>query len=210
MEDLPVKLYYSPNLNPRVAVAVAKYLGSPVEFVRADPQNPANTEGFRPLNPNALVPVLQEDDGRTIWEADAVACRLSMLAGSDFWRLDASMPDMIRWISWAGQHLNQCGGTVYFDRIICPRYGIPRLDPKRVDKAERDFARLIKIADDALDGRPWLLGERLSYADFRVATCLPFSQAASLPLDHVPNIRRLAEQLNQIEGWRDPFLGIDA
>lgn len=203
-----MKLYYSPNLNPRVAVAVAKYLGSPVEFVRADPQNPANTEAFRSLNPNALVPVLQEDDGRTVWEADAVACRLSMAAGSDFWRLDETMPDMIRWLSWAGQHLNQAGGAVYFDRLICPRFGIPRLDPKRLEKAERDFARLMTIVDQALDGRPWLLGDRICYADFRVATCLPFAEGAALPLDHVPNVRRLGEQLNALEGWRDPFNGL--
>ena len=205
-----MKLYYSPNLNPRVAVAVARYLGSPVEFVRADPQNPANTENFRPLNPNALLPVLEEDDGRTIWEADAIACRLSMLAGSDFWRMDETAPDMIRWISWSGQHLNQSGGTVYFDRLICPKYGIPRLDPARVEKASREFARLMAMADAALEGRTWLLGDRLSYADFRVATCLPFAECAELPLDQVPNIRRLGQQLNALEAWRDPFNGLVA
>ena len=205
-----MKLYYSPNLNPRVAVAVARYLGSPVEFVRADPQNPANTENFRPLNPNALLPVLEEDDGRTIWEADAIACRLSMLAGSDFWRMDETAPDMIRWISWSGQHLNQSGGTVYFDRLICPKYGIPRLDPARVEKASREFARLMAMADAALEGRTWLLGDRLSYADFRVATCLPFAEGAELPLDQVPNIRRLGQQLNALEAWRDPFNGLVA
>jgi glutathione S-transferase len=31
-----MKLFYSETLNPRKTCAVAKYLGSPVEFVRVD------------------------------------------------------------------------------------------------------------------------------------------------------------------------------
>ena len=80
-----MKLYYSQNLNPRVAVAVARHLRSPVEFVRASPRHPAHEAAFRQINPNGLAPVLVED-GRTLWETDAIACRLSALAGSDFWR----------------------------------------------------------------------------------------------------------------------------
>lgn len=204
-----MKLYYSPNLNPRVAVAVARYLNSPVEFVRADPQNPANTEGFRPLNPNALVPVLQEHDGTTIWEADAIACRLSMLADSDFWRMDSAMPHMIRWMSWSAQHLNRAGGTVYFDRIICPRYGIPRAAPESVERAAKQFHGLMKIADAALEGREWLLGDRISYADFRVGTCLPFADEAQLPLDGLENVKRWQAQLAEIPAWKNPFNGLE-
>jgi glutathione S-transferase len=53
-----VKLYYNRNLNPRVAVAVAKYLASPVEFILAHPRDPKQEEAFRAINPNTLVPVL--------------------------------------------------------------------------------------------------------------------------------------------------------
>ena len=80
-----MQLYYSHNLNPRVAVAVARYLESPVEFVRARPFHPAQIESFRKMNPNTRVPVLQEGE-QSLWETDAIACRLSQLAGSDFWR----------------------------------------------------------------------------------------------------------------------------
>jgi hypothetical protein len=46
-----MKLFYSHNLNPRVAVAVARYLHSPVEFVRASPRHPENEHAFRAINP---------------------------------------------------------------------------------------------------------------------------------------------------------------
>ena len=100
-EDRPVKLYYSRNLNPRVAVAVARHLRAPVNFVRADPMNPAHREAFRPLNPNTRVPVLAEDGKPPLWETDAIACRLSALAGSDFWLLDLGTD----FFHWPGQML---------------------------------------------------------------------------------------------------------
>ncbi len=36
-----MQLYYSSGLNPRVAVEVAKYLNSPVEFIRGGPRDVA-------------------------------------------------------------------------------------------------------------------------------------------------------------------------
>jgi len=47
-----MKLYFSRNPNPRLAVAVAKYLKSDVEFEFASPFSPGESEKFRPLNPN--------------------------------------------------------------------------------------------------------------------------------------------------------------
>jgi len=86
-----MKLYYSTNLNPRVAVSVARYLASPVEFIRASPRDPRSEEAFRPINPNTLVPVLVEDD-KSLWETDAIACRLSRIARSEFWATGDSLP----------------------------------------------------------------------------------------------------------------------
>jgi len=76
-------LYYSTNLNPRVVVAVARHLNSPVDFIRASPRDPRNEDAFRPINPNTLVPVLVEGD-KSLWETDAIACRLSQIAGSTY------------------------------------------------------------------------------------------------------------------------------
>jgi glutathione S-transferase len=210
-----MKLYYSQNLNPRVAVAVARHLKSPVEYVRATPRNPAHEEAFRAINPNTLVPVLVEE-GRTLWETDAIACRLSMLAGSDFWRTDASMAEMIMWISWATHHLNNAGGTLYFYKIILPKLSaatdtgasIPPAEPPVLEEAMSDFRRSAAILDTHLEGRTWLVGDRLSYADFRAATALPFAEGAGLPVAEFPNVKRWHDRLWAIDAWRAPFDGL--
>ncbi len=204
-----MKLYYSTNLNPRVAVAAARYLESPVEFIRAMPRHPDHQEAFRSINPNTLVPVLVEG-ARRLWETDAIVCRLSALAGSDFWRTGDEQPDMIMWISWGTHHLTKAADPIYFDRVVLPTFTDERLNPRLIEKSMRDFREHANVLDALLKDRQWLVGERLSYADFRVATSLPFADAAGLPLAEFPNISRWHDQLLTINAWRDPFEGLNA
>lgn len=202
-----MKLYYSHNLNPRVAVAVAKYLQSPVEFVRASPRNPANTDAFRALNPNALVPVLVDGQDK-LWETDAIACKLSAVSGTDFWRLGPEMHEMIKWISWSAYHLTLAASPLYFFRIVVPTFSDTKPDPRQMEQALADFREHAATLDGLLADRKWLLGDRISYADFRVATPLPFADGAGMPVEEFPHVKRWHDQLWAIEAWRDPFQGI--
>ena len=203
-----MKLYYSTNLNPRVAVAAARHLKSPVEFIRASPRDPRHEEAFRPINPNTLVPVLVED-GRSLWETDAIVCRLSLLAGSDFWACGDALPETIRWLSWSKHHLTAMGDAYYFENIIKPKYlGLP-CDPRVIEGAEEDFHRYAKVLDDILATRRWLIEDRLTYADFRAATIMPFAKEAKMPVEGYKNILSWAARLDQIEAWRAPFDGLN-
>ena len=204
----PMKLLYSRNLNPRVAVAVARYLKAPVEYVPADPRNPANTEAFRRINPNALVPVLVEEGQDPLWEVDAIACRLSTLMRSDFWRTGDELARMVMWVSWANIHLNPPAGDVYFYRLIWPTFSTDPADEGVVAQGKARFAEHAAVLDGALAGRDWLVGGRISYADFRVASALPFAERAGLALDDFPNIRAWHGRLMQIPAWADPFAGV--
>jgi glutathione S-transferase len=202
-----MKLYYSHNLNPRVAVAVARYLRSPVDFVRASPRHPQQIEAFRAINPNTLVPVLV-DGQRTLWETDAIACRLSEKSGSDFWRTGEEMAEMIMWISWSAYHLTRAADPLYFYRVVAPTFTDETPDATVLETALSDFRQHAATLDQYLENRMWLLGERISYADFRVATPLPFAEGAGLPLSEFPNVRRWHDQLWELEAWRDPFHGL--
>lgn len=203
-----MKLYYSRNLNPRVAVAAARHLEVPLEYSAAQPRNPAHTEAFRAINPNRLVPVLVEN-GKSLWETDAIVCRLSALAGSDFWRIGAEQPEMMMWISWATHHLNHAADPVYFYRVVWPTFAEGPGDEAEIAKGLADFRNHAAVLEDYLSSHTWLVGERLSYADFRVASALPFAAAAGLPLDEFPRMRRWHDQLLAIDAWRDPFAGLE-
>lgn len=205
-----MKLYYSPNLNPRVAVAVAKHLKSQVEFIRASPRHPDHEEAFRPLNPNTLVPVLVEEGRRPLWETDAIACRLSMLASSDFWPTDERLPDLIRWLSWSAHHFTEAAGAFYFENIVKPKILNMTPDEALLGKVAPGFRKLAAILDATLAESTWLVADQLSYADFRVASIMPFAEEAKAPLAGFANIRKWRDRLNELDAWRGALDGLDA
>lgn len=204
-----MKLYFSRNLNPRVAVAVARHLAVPVEYIHAAPLDPSQEEKFRALNPNLRVPILVEGD-QSLWEADAIACRLSQLMGSEFWRTGAALPDMIRWISWGKSNFVAACDKVHFERITKRRYGLGPTRDEVVAEGLAEFAVAARLLDQVLSGREWLVGSAISYADFRVATVLPFADLAGLPLADYPHVAAWHARLCQLDAWRDPFAGLEA
>lgn len=204
-----MKIYFSRNPNPRLAVAAARFLNSGAKFEFAAPQAPGQRERYMPLNPNLLVPIL-ELPGRTLWESDAIVCWLSRNAGSNFWRTDDDEPDMIRWISWAKENFAKACDIVHWERGTKQRYGIGPCDEHMVEEGLRQFHKAAAILENALSNRDWLVGGTVSFADFRMATFLPFNDAARLPLGDYPRIKRWNERLEDIDAWRDPFQGLVA
>ena len=202
-------LYYSRNPNPRLAVAVARYLQVPVDFEWASPFDPAHSDRFRKLNPSLRIPILVEN-GKSLWEADAIACRLSMQMKSNFWRMDDEMPDMIRWISWGKINFVHGCDMVSFEYGTKQRYGIGPVDMGEVAKGLALFRESAAQLDAHLQGRDFLLDSGLSYADFRMATFLSFNDVMNLPLADFPNVARWNARLETIPAWADPFVGLDA
>lgn len=200
-------LYYSRNPNPRLGIAVARYLNAPVKLEWASPFDPAQIEKFRALNPSLLLPILVEN-GKSLWEADAIACRLSMMVGSNFWRMDGDMPDMIRWISWGKPHFVHGCDMVSFEYGTKQRYGIGPVDHAKVKEGLALFHKSAAQLDAHLKGREFLLDSGLSYADFRMATFLPFNEVMNLPLADYANISRWNKNLEAIAAWSDPFEGL--
>lgn len=199
-------LYYSHNLNPRVAVAVAKHLGSDVRFQHADPMG-KDKEWFRPINPNTRVPVLVEP-GLTLWEADAIASRLATLADGDFWPSDRAA-EIQMWVSWSAYHFIRAGDLFYFENIIVPLWMGREPNEALLASTTPDFHEFAAVLDNYLADKDFLVGNRLSYADFRAATVLPFWEKAKLPVEGYRNILAWHDRLNQIDAWREPFAGID-
>lgn len=203
-----MKLYYSRNLNPRLCVAAARHLNAPVEYVPGQPRDPRQKDFFHPLNPNLLNPILVEGEA-TLWETDAIVCRLARTVGSDFFPEGAELPDLVRWLSWAAYHFVRAGSAFYYDRITVPRYGLKHLPEAEMVNHMEDFRDCARILDGVLAGREWLIGRRVTYADFRVGTVLPFAAPAGLPVADYPHILRFSRQLDELPAWREPFAGME-
>lgn len=206
-----MKLYYFETPNARKACAVARHLNAPVEFVRVDlTKGEHKTPEFLAINPNGKVPALEDGDVR-MWESAAIMCYLADQAGSSLWPKDnARQVDVIRWLSWDATHFSRHAGTLFFQHVIKPHFGLGDPDQAAIEEAMgffRQFAGVLDnhLKDRHLNGRDYLVGDTLTVADFAVAAFLPGAQAARLPLDEFAEIRRWYGQLEQLPAWREPF-----
>ena len=199
-------LYYSDVLKPRAACAVARYLGSPVDYHYLDlAAGEHKAPAYLALNPNGKVPTLV-DGGVTLWEANAIMCHLAAKAGSDLWPQEtAKQIELIRWLSWDAEHFTEHASRLYFEHIIRARFGLGAVDPAAVEEATANFRRFAAILDAHLDGRRYLLGDQLSIADFALAVTLPYAQAAQIPLRDFANVSCWHDRLMELDAWRNPF-----
>jgi glutathione S-transferase len=133
-----------------------------------------------------------------------------MLAGADFWRMGAEMPDMIRWISWGKANFVQACDMVHFELGTKQRYGLGPVDQGELAKGRGLFAEAAAQLDAHLSGRAFLLESGLSYADFRMATFLPFNDVAGLPVADYPALAAWSARVAAISAWADPFEGLHA
>jgi glutathione S-transferase len=199
-----MKLYFSETINPRKACAVARHLASPVEFVRVDLRKGEHrTPEFLAMNPNGKVPVLAEG-GSVLWEANAIMCRLSDIAGADLWPRDERQVEVMRWLSWDAHHFTRHAGTLYFEHVVRPALGMGSPDPQAAEEAKGHFQRFARVLDDHLSGRDFVAGP-LSVADFALGVTLPYADAARIPVQGFRHIQRWCARLNDLPAWREPF-----
>ena len=200
-----MKLYYFETLNPRKACALARYLNSPVEFVRIDlGKGEHKRPDFMAINPNGKAPALTDGD-RKIWEANAIMAYLARAAGSDLLPSDDRQIEVTRWLSWNADHFTRHAGNLYFQHIIKPHFGIGGPDAKAVEEATGFFKQFAQVLNDHLRGRKFLLGDQLTIADFAVGVTLPYADKANIPVGGYSEIERWHARLNELPGWREPF-----
>ncbi|MFC3078923.1 glutathione S-transferase family protein [Phenylobacterium terrae] len=204
-----MKLYWSETLNPRKVCAVARHLEAPVAFVHVDlAAGGSHAPDFLARNPNGKVPVLEEADGRTLWESNAIMCRLSEAAGADLWPRDERQIDLLRWLFWDAQHFGLHASRLYFENIIRPKLSGAEPNPRTVADALGQFRTYAAILDDHLAGRSWVMGDQLTLADFALGVALPYAEAAQIPLGDFPAMARWHDRLNELPAWREPFPAI--
>lgn len=201
-----MKLYYFETPSPRMACAVARHVGAPVDYVRVDlAQGEHRRPEYLAVNPNGKVPTLVDGD-LTLWEAPAIACHLALGAGSDLWPADdAKRIDILRWVNWNTAHFSRHAGTLYVQHVINPLLGADAPDAAVVEEAAGYFKQFATVLDRQLRGREFLVGGRLSVADFAVGTFLPVAGPSGLALDGFDEIGRWYGQLQALPAWRDPF-----
>src|SRR5262249_36418627 len=139
-------------------------------------------------------------------ESNAIMCHLARRAKSDLWPVDpAKQIEVMKWLSWNSEHFTRHAGTLYFNYVVKPKFGLGAPDEKAIEEALVFAKQFCAVLDQQLEGRTFLLGDHLTVADFSVSVTLPFAEKIRLPIDGLENIARWKTQLEDLPAWRNPF-----
>ena len=155
------------SINVRKVVWAAQEVG--VKFERTDAGKAfgiVNTPAYLALNPNALVPTLQ-DDALVLWESNAIVRYLgARYAPDSLYPLDlAQRFDAERWMDWQQTTLNRAGGAAFIQWI---RTLPAQRDPAAIARSVQDMAPLLEMLNIHLSQRAYIAGDCFTMADIPI------------------------------------------
>ena len=187
-----MKIYWIKAQAPRRVLALVKHLGIAAEFIEVDMKaGGLRDPAYQGLNPNRKAPTLV--DGKTvIWESSAIMAYLCVRAGSDMWPAanPAEQIEVLRWLPWNDCHWAPSVAPFYFEHIVKAEFGLGLPSAAELEPAVADLLRYAKVLDGHLDGRSYAACDRLTIADFQLASMAAYWRDAAMPLDGFPHIVR--------------------
>ena len=184
--------YYAPMSTAVLTHWALEELGIPYEKVKVELGKDTRTPDYLALNPNGVVPLIVHD-GTPIHESAAIAIYLGETFGVDKGLFPAPGPrrgEALTWIAWASVSLR--GAMSRYQFAASDRVPEEQRNAKAAEAARAEVDRLFGILDQAVAGRPWLVGDAFTLVDAHVAAFA--SYAGMIGFD--------TKQHASLEAWR--------
>lgn len=122
-----------------------------------------DTPAYRALNPNGLVPVIQ-DDGFVLHESNAIVRYLCASRGAEaLWPADVrERADVDRWMEWQSTEFTPAMRDAFWQLVRMPE---PQRDAKAIEASRAKGEKYAAILEAHLAGREWLALDRFTAAD---------------------------------------------
>ena len=202
-----MKIYWIKAQAPRRVLALVKHLGIAAEFVEMDLMaGGLRVPEYVALNPNKKVPTLVDGDV-VLWEASAIMAYLCIKVGSDMWPAHnpAEQVEVLRWLSWNDCHWSTAVAPFYFEHVVKSTFGIGAPDHELLKTSVADFNKFAKVLNGHLQNRSYVACDRLTIADFQLASMAHYWQESEMPMQAFPHIVRWLDMLKLIPAWADPW-----
>lgn len=147
------------------------------------------------LNPNGLVPCLQEDNF-ILWESNAILRYLAERSGNvQFWPVDLhTRAQGDKWLDWVSNTLSIPMRQVFINLIRTPEN---KRDMDAVNDGIITFETNWTLVDKVLEKQKWLSGDHFGIADIPMG-CYAYNWF-EMPIEHLshPHLERWYQQLQQ-------------
>lgn len=168
------------STNVRKVLWCAEEIGVTYEHINAGGAfGVVNDPEYRVMNPNGLVPCLQDGD-LILWESNAIVRYLALRYGrSPFAMTDAvTWANADKWMDWASLSFAGPFRDLFWNHVRCSP---EQRNEDEMKRGEEQCARLMAIADDALSASPYLSGENVGIGDIPLG-CIAYAWF-SLPIE---------------------------
>ncbi|MEO8543861.1 MAG: glutathione S-transferase N-terminal domain-containing protein [Burkholderiaceae bacterium] len=166
-----LQLYSLPTPNGVKVSILLEETGLPYEphLVSFDTQDQTSPE-FLSLNPNNKIPAIIDPDGPGgkalgLWESGAILVYLAEKTGQ-FLSLDAAARyETLQWLMFQMGGIGPMFGQLgFFHRFAGKEYE----DKRPRDRYAAESRRLLKVLEQRLEGRDWIMGDDYTIADIAV------------------------------------------
>ncbi len=163
-----IQLYSTPTPNGvKVSIALEE-LGLPYEphFINIG-ENETWTEPFLSLNPNGKIPAIIDPDGPggrplPLWESGAILFYLAEKTGKLLPADPALRWQTAQWVFWQVGGVGPMFGQVGFFHKFA---GKDWEDKRPRDRYANESKRLLRVLEDRLQDREWIMGDEFTIAD---------------------------------------------
>ncbi len=152
-----------------------------------------DTPAYRALNPNGLVPTI-DDDGFVLWESNAVVRYLAAkyAAGSLWPEVLHARAEADRWMDWEKSTFWPSLRVLFLGLIRTPP---DQRDPRALEEARRKTAKMLEIVDANLETREYLAGDAFTMGDIGLGCGIWRWMALPIERPALQNVQRWFDAL---------------
>lgn len=154
-----------------------------------------NTPQYRALNPNGLVPTI-EDDGFVLWESNAIVRYLAAKhAVGALWPIDLHIrAEADCWMDWENTTLWPALRPLFLGLV---RKAPDERDPRALDEAQQRTAEALCVAENRLATRAYLTGDRFTMGDIPLGCAIWRWMMLPIERPPLPNVQRWFDGLTR-------------
>ena len=139
------------------------------------------------VNPNGRIPALQDGD-ITLFESMAINLYLAKTYGGDLYPSDAAKEAQTwQWSVWVMTEIEPPQMDILVQKVFTPE---DKRNPDAIAAAEKTLDRPLKVLNDTLAKKEWLVGDAFSIADLNVAGVMLILKIVKFDFSAYPNVKR--------------------
>lgn len=159
-----------------------------------------NTPQYRNLNPNGLVPTI-EDDGFMLWESNAIVRYLTAKhSAGKLWPEDLKMrAEADKWMDWQSTTFWPNFRPLFWNLVRTPP---DQRDEKAMEDSRLRTAEVLGILDAHLKNRAYIVGDALTMGDIPLGCAIWRWMGLPIARPDFPNVQRWYDTLAARPAYR--------